>query len=207
MAVTMTNYADDNALMKAVKLYQPEAELALFKRFFRPLCLYADRLTGDLPAAEDIVSESFIKAFARRSEFLGTGNFKAFLYVATRNACINYQKANKKQSSLVEQLAYLYEGEDGLPDQPVLRNEIVFAELVQSIYEEVERLPRKCRKVFKMVFFDSLTTDVIAERLGINPQTVRTQKARALQLLKTELLKKYHFPVYSLLIAILSLGW
>lgn len=41
-----------------------------------------------------------------------------------------------------------------------------------------------------MLFAEDLSIDVIAGRMGINVQTVRTQKARAISLIRTALLKK-----------------
>ncbi len=68
--------------------------------------------------------------------------------------------------------------------------EILRVELLKEIYDEIENLPGRCRQVFKALFIEGLSTDQIAENLSINVQTVRTQKARAIQLIKIQLLKK-----------------
>jgi RNA polymerase sigma-70 factor (ECF subfamily) len=41
--------------------------------------------------------------------------------------------------------------------------------------------------VLKLAFFESLRNDEIAERLGVSVNTIKTQKARALQLLRLRL--------------------
>jgi len=87
-----------------------------------------------------------------------------------------------------EKIRYLDQYE--LASEEVLETEILRAEVVQEIYREIEELPGKCGQIFKMIFLENLPTDQIAERMGINVQTVRTQKARAISLIRTALLKK-----------------
>ena len=199
----MTNYSDDILPMQAVQRFEPDAEHVLFRQVYKPLCLYAHKLTGNLPAAEDIVSEIFVKAFNRRKEFTAAGNFKAFLYVAVRNACLSYRKSDLRQRQAIERITVLQSAEDTKVD-PLLQNEMLFSELVHVIHQEIENLPGKCRRVFKMSFLDLLPTETIATELSINPQTVRSHKARAIQMLRAEILKKNRFPAMYLALAIMS---
>jgi DNA-directed RNA polymerase specialized sigma24 family protein len=46
---------------------------------------------------------------------------------------------------------------------------------------------------------EQLSSEEIGARLSINPQTVRTQKARAISLIRTALLKKNRWPAWLLL--------
>jgi RNA polymerase sigma-70 factor (ECF subfamily) len=199
----MTNSSDDILLMQAVQRFQPEAERQLFGQVYKPLCLYAHKLTGNLPAAEDIVSEAFVKAFDRRSQFESSANFKAFLYIVVRNASISFTKTDTRQKKIVQDISLDQANEMGSME-PLVHNEILFAELVYAIHQEIENLPGKCRQVFKLSFFDSLSTEDIALRLAINPQTVRSHKARAIQMLKTRILSKRSVPPVYLLMLMLS---
>ncbi|WP_315815641.1 RNA polymerase sigma factor [Paraflavitalea speifideaquila] len=54
-------------------------------------------------------------------------------------------------------------------------------------------------EVFKLYFFDRLTTQEIAAALNISEQTVRNQKTKAVAILKAALLKKDILPVAILL--------
>ena len=123
-----------------------------------------------------------------RETFESTANIKAFLYTATKNACINHYKAGVRHENAHRQMKYLLKNESG--QEPSFEEEMIRAEVVSEICKEVEELPDRCREIFKMIFFEGMSTDQIAEEMGIAVQTVRTQKARAIQLLKTELLKK-----------------
>jgi RNA polymerase sigma-70 factor (family 1) len=195
-------YTDHTLLWTAFQQGESQAEKQVFQQFFKPLCIYSERITGQLEPAEDIVAESFIKAWDRRQDFEALDNLKAFLYRVVRNASINFAVATRQHRQAHVQIAYV-EGQQK-EDEPALQREILRVELLQEIYEEMENLPGRCGQIFKQIFIHGRSTEEIAAELSINPQTVRTQKARAIQLIKTQLLKKNRISSLLLLMAILE---
>lgn len=175
------------ALVEAFKKGNPAAESILFKLFFRSMCLLAETITGNLLPAEDIVAESFVKLFDKRAEFEAIDNIKAFLYVTVRNSSYTYKTTQKRHEAVHTQLAAEQGEEDDLVSAFEL--EMIRAQLLAEIYQEIENLPPQCRKIAKMIFWEGKSTGEIAEKLNISAQTVRTQKARAIQLLKSQLFK------------------
>ncbi|HEV7621579.1 MAG TPA: sigma factor, partial [Flavisolibacter sp.] len=73
----MSSYQNDIELISAFHMREVVAENLVFKKYFRPLCLYAERITGHLHQSEDIVAEAFLKALNRRDEFQTLDNLKA----------------------------------------------------------------------------------------------------------------------------------
>ncbi|HLY69733.1 MAG TPA: RNA polymerase sigma-70 factor [Puia sp.] len=179
---------DDTDLFNAFKRGEPRASDKIFTEYFRQLCFFAERLSGNKEESEDVVADSFVKMLQRRESFENMENIKAFLYVTTRNACINQYKAGKRHVLAHRQMEYLLRT-DAIKEGP-FEEEIIRAEVIAEIYKEVENLPDRAREIFKMIFINGMSTAEIAQKLGIEMQTVRSQKARALQLLKAELLKK-----------------
>lgn len=179
---------NDLALLLHFQQGDPAAADTLFLRYVKPLCFYVERLTGSGPDAEDIVADTFIKLLERRTRFNSLDNVRAFLYRVSRNAAINFNRANSRHRAAHEQIGYLTRTTEGRDEW--LDNEQIRAEVLGAIYEEIEELPGKCREIFKSIFIQGLSTDEIASRMGIAVQTVRTQKARALSLLRAQLLKK-----------------
>ena len=179
---------DDKALIAAFHNADPVADSTLFNRFYEPLCLFSERITGGLQQSEDIVTDSFMKLIDRRKDFPGVPQLKSFLYRTVHNASINHVIADRRHQAIHEKIRYLQRQDETAEEGYEL--EILRAELIQEIYEEIENLPDRCGEIFKLLFIGGLKTDQIAERLGINPQTVRTQKARAISLIRTALLKK-----------------
>ncbi len=164
---------------------ESQALNAIFKMYYAPLCLFAERMLHDRPAAEDVVGDTFIKLWNRHADFENLMNIKAFLYITTRNACLNLLKQMQRESLSRKQLAYLTGDQEGF-----VLNEIVRSEILQEINREIENLPSQCRKIFKMSYLDGKKNQDIADQLEISVHTVKNQKARAIQLLKVKLLDR-----------------
>ena len=160
------------------------ADGKLFTFLFRPLCFYAERITGSQPEAEDIVVESFLKCYSRREQFDNLGNIRSFLYVTVRNASFDHLAAKKRHNFSHEEWQRRLEaaGRQMLAEEALIRSEVL-----QEIFNEVEALPPRCRDIIRLIFKEDLSTDEIAQRLGIDRQNVRSQKARGLQLLRSRL--------------------
>jgi len=184
----MTPATDDITLLQAFQEGAPWAEKQVFDRFFEPLTLYSESITRDLAAAEDIAVESITKSLDRRDRFESLAKLKSFLYQVTHNASVNHYTAEHRHQVAHERIRF--QQRQDIEDYEQREVEILRAELLQEIFYEVEALPDKCGQIFRMIFIDNLSTDVIAERMGINVQTVRTQKARAIGLIRTALLKR-----------------
>lgn len=160
----------------------PRALQVIFKHFYPSLCIFAERMLRDRPAAEDIVGETLVKLWNRHTDFENMQNIKAFLYITTRNACLNQLKQMQRESLSKKQLAYLSGDKEGF-----VLNDIIRVEVLREIYREIDKLPAQCQKIFKLSFFEGRKNQEIAEMLGISVHTVKNQKARAIQLLKVKL--------------------
>lgn len=172
----------DNDIIVSLRKGDPDALQTLLKHYYSALCLFAERLLGDSAAAEDIVGESFVKLWNKRTNFENHQNLKAFMYITVRNACLNYLKQAKRDSLSKKQLAYL----TGEKEEFVL-NEMIRAEVLKEIMDEISNLPEQCRKVLKLGYLEGMKNQEIADLLNISIHTVKNQKARAIQLLKIRL--------------------
>src|SRR6266700_1876162 len=162
-------------LIIAFRAGDQKAMSSLFSMFYKPLALFAGRMLKDRLAAEDVVEESFIKLWHRHEDFETLQNIKAFLYITTRNACLNLLKQMNRESLTKKQYAYL----TGDKEEFVL-NEMIRAEVLREILEEIEKLPGQCRKIFKLSYLEGMKNQEIADKLSISIHTVKNQKARAI---------------------------
>ena len=160
----------------------PRALQMIFRQYYGALCIFAERMLPDRPAAEDIVGETFVKLWNRHTHFESLQNVKAFLYITTRNASLNLLKQMKRESLSKKQLAYISTDKEGFVLNEIIRNEVL-----REINREIERLPEQCRRIFKMSYFDGKKNHEIAALLKISAHTVKNQKARAIQLLRVKL--------------------
>jgi len=181
---------DEDYLMGSFKNGQEKAFSKIFDLYYKSLCYFANPITQDSQQAEDIVSECFFKLWQARDSFSSLKKVKAFLYVSCRNACLNYLRNLKRRNAAQE--LYLSQFE---MSEDIILYQIIETEVLSALSNEIEELPDKCKEVFKLIYMDNKKTDEIAELLGISVKTVRGHKARAIDLLKSQLLKKGVSPV------------
>lgn len=180
----------DMALIAALHRRQPEAVKELFNQLYKPLIYFAEKLVDNKQEAEDIVGTSFFKLTGRIEQFPSIREVKAFLYVTTRNECLDYLRRIARFEKTHEQLQYLMDYTDAQADDEMLR-----AKILQEVYNEIEQLPVQCRKIFKLIYTRGMTTKEIADELELSPQTILNQKAKALSMLRGILAKKNLMPL------------
>ena len=180
----------DKAFIAALHRKQPEAVKELFNQLYRPLIYFAEKLVNNKQEAEDIVATSFFKLTGRIEQFSSSRDVKAFLYVTTRNECLDYLRRVARFERSQDQLQYLMDYTDAQADDEMLR-----ARILQEVYNEIEQLPPQCKKIFKLIYTRGMTTREIAEELELSPQTVLNQKAKALNLLRGILANRNLMPL------------
>lgn len=175
----------ENDLIVQFNQGDTEAFTAIYNKYFSTLYYFVKRFVPEREDAEDITADVFVKLWSLRANLNSIKNIEAFLYVTGRNACLDFlrhiQRRNMRQKDLLH--ALLLEAEEGqLADD-------VKTLVLKAIHEEIEKLPRSCRQVFKMAYLDGLSNSQIAETLSINNQSVRNHKQRAVKILRIALLR------------------
>ncbi len=148
------------------------------------LFVLASRLSRSPEAAKDIVAEVFLKLWEGRSSLERVQDLKAYLYVSTRNRSINYLRSNSLRAAqeLTERTMSV-----GEPSADDFFQSLLHVETVRALREAVNNLPPECKKVVDLVLRGYSTND-IAGLLGISASAVSHQKARAIKLLKDNVL-------------------
>ncbi len=162
----------------------------IFRRHYKALCFFGTSITQDAQEAEDLVQETFSKLWDKRADFPTTAKIKAFLYISTKNACLNFVRQKQRQTEKEKDFSYLQDDEASAAFDPVLAE----TEIIRELYHEIEQLPAQCRRVFKMSYLEGRKNEEIATALGISYNTVRTQKLRALKLIRASLMTKNLLP-------------
>jgi RNA polymerase sigma-70 factor (family 1) len=174
---------DENEIILQLHSDNEKGLSAIFKSYHAGLLYFASQYLPYSQAAEDIVAESFIKIWERRSDFESLPAIKSFLYITVRNACLNQIKQSSRYAACHEEIKYLAEKSEEL----YCTQKMIKAELLNQIWQDIELLPEARRKIFKMIYMEGLNTFEIASALKISVDTVRVQKARALHALRAHL--------------------
>jgi RNA polymerase sigma-70 factor (family 1) len=164
---------------------QSVAFAGIYNRFYNPLVYFARKLLSDPLAAEDIVTEIFLKFWEKHHQFTSLYAAKAYLYISTKNACINHQKNARHQARAKADLYVLSEQFD----DSVLKS-IMQTEFLREVYYVVESLPAQCRKIILLSYIGGLSNQQIARRMQISVHTVRNQKVRGIQLVRVRVRRR-----------------
>lgn len=156
----------------------------VYETYYDALYTFAYNLVRNEAEAQDMTTETFIKLWRLHENFESLNNIKAFLYVTNRNACLDSLRFLQKQRSVHKEVLYLI-GQEG-----DIKNEMIDAEVFSELNQKIEGLPEKCRKIFKLIYYNNLSTAEVAEEMGISNQNVLNQKARAIHILRSGLLRK-----------------
>lgn len=190
-----TEINNDVQLAAAFRGPETEARAAmavLWKNHYKPLVYFSNQLIRNDLMAEDIVAETFTKFWQLRQNFDSLPSIRSFLYVTVRNASYDHLRSQEIHARIHKDILYT---SDQVAEMK--RNDdfdMMYAEYMQQLYVQLKELPEACRNVFNMYFFDRLTTREIAMELGLSEQTVRNQKTKAINVLRSALLKKNILP-------------
>lgn len=168
-------------MFEEIKKDNPKAFAFFFELHYNSLCYFAERLIRDPLVAEDLVEETFMKLWAKRLDFENEHGIKAFLYITTKNACINSLKRSRRDSASQAEMLYLAEKKEGF-----VLNEMIKAEVLNVVSLELDSLPLQCQTILKLCYVRGLKNQEIAAKLDISIQTVKNQKARGMQILRSK---------------------
>lgn len=195
------NYTEDE-LLHLIASGSKEAFEIIYKKNFISVFYFANRFVADKQAAEDITTEIFLKLWERLSNFNNLQSIKSFLLTSVKNACINYNRSDKRALTRNQEFNYLTSVDND--DEPF--DEDVTGRIYQYIFDEIEKLPTQLKKVFKMAYLEGMSNEQIAKELDINNQSVRNHKVRALKALRGILSDKDVYAYFLFMVCMASQG-
>ncbi|MEI7720314.1 MAG: sigma-70 family RNA polymerase sigma factor [bacterium] len=170
----------------------------LVGRHLKPVYSFVVRFVGNKEEAEDIVQETFLKAWKSIKKYEPkTSKFKTWIMRIARNTAIDYLR--KKKHIPFSQFSYTDESGDGGSDGTALFAETVadsgplpdelFAATQNSetLEQALARLTPPYREALLLHYQSGLTFLEIGEALGEPPNTVKSRHHRALKALRIAL--------------------
>ncbi len=173
----------------------PEAFGAIFNEYYPKILAYTIRRTGNVAAAEEIVSETFTKALRNLSRYKWQGiSIEAWLFRIAINEMRMYFRGNNATASLDE--LYLQEGFEPQSDYD-LAGEAAEAQDRLERHEQfirarniLNKLPSHYQDALLLRFMEQKKVSEIAQILGKKEGTIKSLLSRGLARLRTELDKK-----------------
>lgn len=148
----------------------------IIKRYQEKLIRYTTYLVGDYHQAEDIVQETFIKAFKNLNGFDTRKKFSSWVYRIAHNETMNVIKRDKKSVSLETQIDF----DSGVN----LEEELLKKELIKHAHECLLSIPVIYREPLSLYYLEGRSYEEIGDILKIPIGTVGTRINRAKIMMK-----------------------
>ncbi len=155
----------------------------LFRKYYTPLCRFANKFLNNTEEAKGTVQEVFEKIWAGREDIDPDESINAYLFRIAHNISINKLRRRQVESRYAEiyKLVYIEHSEHS-PYESLVGNE-----LNEKINFAVNKMPPKCRKVFDLNRTEGLKYSEIANTLHISVKTVEAHMSKALSIVRFEL--------------------
>jgi RNA polymerase sigma-70 factor (ECF subfamily) len=178
-----TDPADaDQQIIASVLAGDRDAFAVLIQRYSDPLYRHALGMTGSPDVAEDILQQSFIKAYSHLAEV--RGRFDAWLFRIVANGCKDWLKN-------IRRTHVSYEEDDqpsayATPDEDLDRSE-----LRRDLDWALGKLADSLREAFVMKHVEGRSYEEMADLLGTTVGALKMRVHRAREALQALLEEKY----------------
>ena len=167
-------------VVEQCKANDRKAQLALYKQYCDGMFCVAMRFLKNVDDAEDVLQESFIKAFQKKHQFKGEVTFGAWLKRIVINKSIDFLKSKHQNIvELDESFMHLETDDDWTIETHITLDGVKLA---------IEQLPEKYKYVVMMYLVEGFDHSEISQVLNITGSACRTRLLRGKAQLK-ELLK------------------
>lgn len=172
--------ASDSDVLADVMAGDVEAFEKIVDRHKNRLFNFVYRFVGDRETTEDILQETFLRAFRRRREYRAIANFSTWLFTIAGNLAKSELRRRKRWRFF--SLNWDEESETGIEIPDESRRPDTMAETAMTdalIQEAIESLPANYRKVILLRDVEGLSYQEIAQVVGRPVGTVKSRVNRA----------------------------
>jgi RNA polymerase sigma factor, sigma-70 family len=178
---------DESELMQRFREGDARAFEQVYHQFSAALCYFANGIVKNIEEARDRVAEAYYKLWKRHTAFETLLNVKAFLYITTRNECLNFLRDEKQR------VIYDIEQKDFPVESFIVQ--MAEAELLNEIFQQMESLPEKHLQLMRLRYIHGLSYREIAIRLNMQEANVRMAHSRSIKMLRELLQRRNTFIV------------
>ncbi|MDP2927152.1 MAG: sigma-70 family RNA polymerase sigma factor [bacterium] len=182
---------EEKKLVKKAKK-DPEAFGRLYDEYYPRIFGYVLRRTANLEMAQDVVSETFLKALKnlRRFKWIGAfrsnSSFGAWLYRIAANEIVNFWRRKKPTVSL-EIISDPSSDQNILEEIARAQEKLARHQDFLMVQKEIMTLPEKYQEVLTLRFFEKKQIKEIAEILGKREGTIKSLIHRGIERLRRDL--------------------
>ena len=179
----------DRAFVTKARSGDADAFRVLVERHSRPLFRLAYRMTGNEQDAEDVVQESFLRAYRQLGNFDERASFGTWLYRIAMNYSLDLVRSRRRRWELMapadadagDPVLALPSG-DPAPDRMAMSGEVR-----ERVAEAMNELSASERTAFTLRHFEGMCIEEVSRVLGCQPGAAKHSVFRAVQKLRRAL--------------------
>lgn len=178
-------HLDDAAAVAQARGGDEEAFRVLVERHGRSIYRLAYRMTGRPEDAEDVVQETFVRAYRQLSRFEARSNFATWLYRIGFNCAIDYMRARPHRESAEshETLERLTPGSEA----PSIDDLVYAGEIGARVQEALNALSMQERAAFLMRHYHGCSIEEICNALDLKTNAAKHSIFRAVKKMRVAL--------------------
>ena len=170
----------DNTLIQRWKEGDQRAATALVERHATALARYVGSL-GDRDGAEEVVQDTFVRAFASLESFRGDSSLRTWLFTIARRLVVDRRRAFRRRREVGD-----LEDVDAATEYTALDG-LIASEAKKKVWGAVGKLSPTQREVFLLRVNEGLSYKQIAEVAGTTEGAARVHYHNALRTVKENL--------------------
>lgn len=172
----------------------------LQKKYIRTIQALIKRMIKDEDDVEDLVQETFIKAYRSLSSFRFGFSFSSWLYRIASNGCIDFLRKRRFDTISINQSFTNDDDEEqefqikDVTYQPDIN--VILRERKEALEKAINQLPGNYREIIRLRHEEELDYNQIAEKMNIPLGTVKAHLFRARKILFTSLNKEKFLMIF-----------
>ena len=178
----------DAALVTRAREGDQDAFRLLVERHSVRLFQLAFRMTSNEQDAEDLVQETFLRAYKQLSRFQSRAGLGTWLYRIAANCSLDLLRRQKRRG---EQETVEFDSEEAFPailsDAPAPDQQVYHGEVRQKVESVMRELTPMERTAFVLRHFEGLSIGEIGSALGVGPGATKQSIFRAVQKMRRAL--------------------
>jgi len=173
----------DQKLVEKAQRGDKRAFGILVEKYHKKLTRLLSRMVRDQSEIEDIVQDSFVKAYRAINNFRGDSAFYTWLYRiginTAKNHLVSLGRRPKAMNEVEIEDVENFEDGDELRSIETPENTMMTKEIVATVNETIEGLPGELKEAISLREMDGLSYEEIAELMQCPIGTVRSRIFRA----------------------------
>jgi RNA polymerase sigma-70 factor (ECF subfamily) len=160
----------------------------LFNDFYSKLYYFVLEFIPLKDIAEDIVQDTLVTLWNKRSELKDDSNLTSYLFTVAKNNALKRLRDKKYRQKMFSNVMDVSELNLNVAALSTIDTSVcAFTDIEQIIQETLLTLPPQCRRVFELSRFQEMKNREIAEELNISVKTVEGHISKSIKTFKIAL--------------------